>query len=158
MTCNENFKFDTQYNLECKCHENFRHRSSCPRMFCKKGVVGNFAKFKGKYLCQKLLFNKVAGLRPATLLKKSLWHMCFPVNFAKFLRTYFFTKHVWWLLLQITKFSCQERNESLVTGTLLNKNLMLGTRRVFRTISNIYDGTFWINQLMAKSLRYIVLS
>ena len=33
------------------------------------------------------LFNKVATLRPATLLKKSLWHSCFPVNFAKFLRT-----------------------------------------------------------------------
>ena len=24
--------------------------------------------------------------RPATLLKKRLWHRCFPVNFAKFLR------------------------------------------------------------------------
>ena len=30
------------------------------------------------------------GLRPVTLLKKSLWHMCFPVNFAKFLKTAFF--------------------------------------------------------------------
>ena len=29
----------------------------------------------------------VSGLRPATLLKKSLWHRYFPVNFAKFLRT-----------------------------------------------------------------------
>ena len=28
-------------------------------------------------------------LRPATLLKKSLWHRCFPVNFAKFVRTPF---------------------------------------------------------------------
>ena len=27
---------------------------------------------------------------PATLLKKSLWHRCFPVNFTKFLRTPFF--------------------------------------------------------------------
>ena len=26
---------------------------------------------------------------PATLLKKSLWHGCFPVNFAKYLRTPF---------------------------------------------------------------------
>ena len=39
-------------------------------------------------------FNKVAGLRPATLLKQRLWHMCFPVNFAKFLRTPFFIEHV----------------------------------------------------------------
>ena len=29
-------------------------------------------------------------LRPATLLKKRLWHKCFPVNFVKFLRTPFF--------------------------------------------------------------------
>ena len=29
----------------------------------KKGVLRNFAKFTGKHLCQRLLFNKVAGLR-----------------------------------------------------------------------------------------------
>ena len=40
-------------------------------------------------MCQSLLFNKVAGLRPATFLKKRLWHSCFLVNFAKFLRTPF---------------------------------------------------------------------
>ena len=32
----------------------------------------------------KNVFSKIA-LRPATLSKKSLWHRCFPVNFAKFL-------------------------------------------------------------------------
>ena len=32
-------------------------------------------------------FNKVVGLRPVTLLKKSLWHRCFPVILTKFLRT-----------------------------------------------------------------------
>ena len=31
-------------------------------------------------------FNKVVGLRGATLLKKKLWHMCFPVNSVKYLR------------------------------------------------------------------------
>ena len=35
----------------------------------------------------------------ATLLKKRLWHRCFPMNFAKFLRTPFFTEHLRWLLL-----------------------------------------------------------
>ena len=33
--------------------------------------------------------NKVVDLRPATLLKKRLWHRCFSVDFAKFLRTHF---------------------------------------------------------------------
>ena len=36
----------------------------------KKGVLKNFTKFTGKHLCQSLFFNKVAGLRPAALLKK----------------------------------------------------------------------------------------
>ena len=40
-------------------------------------------------------------LRPATLLKKRLWHSCFPVNFVKFLRTPLLTEHLWKLLLLI---------------------------------------------------------
>ena len=28
--------------------------------------------------------------------------MCFPVNFVKFLRTPFFTEHIWWLLLSLS--------------------------------------------------------
>ena len=30
-----------------------------------------------------------------------LWHRCFPVNFAKFLRTPFLTEHLRWLLLHL---------------------------------------------------------
>ena len=48
----------------------------------QKDVLRNFTKFTGKHLCQSLFFNKVAGLRPATLLKKRLWHN-------------FFTEHLW---------------------------------------------------------------
>ena len=53
----------------------------------KRGALINFTKFTGKNLCQSLSFNKVAGPRTATLLKKKLWHRYFPVDFAKFLRT-----------------------------------------------------------------------
>ena len=59
-------------------------RSSRLEVFCKKDVLRNFAKFKGKHLCQSPFFNKVAGLKPPTLLKKRPWHRCFPVNLAKF--------------------------------------------------------------------------
>ena len=52
-----------------------------------KGAPINFTKFTGKHLRQSLLFNKITDLKAATLLKKKLWHKCFPVNFAKFLRT-----------------------------------------------------------------------
>ena len=51
-----------------------------------RGAFENFAKLTGKRLCQSLFFNKVVGLRPATLLKKRFWHKCFPVNFVTFLR------------------------------------------------------------------------
>ena len=74
-------------------------RSSLPEVFCKKGVLSNFTKFTGKHLRQSLFFNKVAGLRPATLLKKRLWHRCLPVNFAKFLRTPISIERLRWLLL-----------------------------------------------------------
>ena len=64
-------------------------RISHQRCSIEKDVRRNFTKFTGKHLCQSLFFNKVADLRPATLLKKRLWHRCFPVNFVKFLRTPF---------------------------------------------------------------------
>ena len=54
-------------------------RKSYPEVFCKKRDLKNFARFTGKNLC----------LRPGTLLKKKLRHMCFLVKFAKFLRTAF---------------------------------------------------------------------
>ena len=48
----------------------------------------NFAKFT-KNTCASLFFNKVASLKPATLLKKRLRHRCFLVNLARFLRISF---------------------------------------------------------------------
>ena len=71
-------------------------RSSRPEVFCKKYVLKNFPKTTGKHLWQSLFFNKVG---PAILLKKRLWYRCFPVNFAKILRTPFFMEHLWWLFL-----------------------------------------------------------
>ena len=76
-----------------------RTRSSRPEVSCKKGVHRNFTKFTRKQLCQSLFSNKVAGLKLATLLKKRLWHKCFPVNFVKFLRAPSI-EHLWWLLLK----------------------------------------------------------
>ena len=48
----------------------FKIRSSHRTCSLRKSVLRNFAKFTRKHLCQSLLFNKVAGLRPATLLKR----------------------------------------------------------------------------------------
>ena len=62
-------------------------RSSHQTYSMKKGFLRNFTKFTEKHLCQSLFFNKVTGLRPATLLKKKLWHRCFPVKVVKLPRT-----------------------------------------------------------------------
>ena len=48
----------------------------------QNGILKNFAKFTGKYLCQNLFFNKVAGLR-----LQEKWGSGTGVNFEKFLRT-----------------------------------------------------------------------
>ena len=53
-------------------------RSSRQEVFCKKGLPKILTRFTGK-----------KSLKHAALLKKRLWHLFFPVNFAKFLRTSF---------------------------------------------------------------------
>ena len=71
---------------------NISFRISHQRCSVKKGVLRNFAKFIGKYLCQSFFCCKFAGLkalRPANLLQNSFWHRCFPVNFTTFLKTPF---------------------------------------------------------------------
>ena len=79
------------------------------------------------------LFNKVADLRPATLLKKGLWGRCFPVNFAKFLGTPFYIEHLWWLLLNLHQgriqlklaktFNCSQNLLHSRSGIYLVKNI-----------------------------------
>ena len=45
-----------------------QNRSSHWRCSVKKGLLRNFARFKRKHVCQRLFFNKVAGLRAGRLL------------------------------------------------------------------------------------------
>ena len=89
-----------QQDLLCKhVTTNWRKNlRSSRRQRCsiRKSVLRNFAKFTRKHMYQSLFFNKIEGLRPATLLKKRLVHRCFPVNFAKFLTApSLATEHLW---------------------------------------------------------------
>ena len=79
------------------------YRSRRPEVFCKRDVLKNFTKLIGKQLCQSFFFNKVAGLRPSTLLEKRLWYCCFLENFVKFSRTPFLTEHLRWLFLALNE-------------------------------------------------------
>ena len=67
--------------------------SSCSLVFFKTSVLKSLANFTGKHLCWSLFF------------KKRVQHMCFPVKFAKFLRTPLLTEHFRSLLLDITSSS-----------------------------------------------------
>ena len=66
-------------------------RSSRPEELYKKGVLRNFAKFTGKQLCRNFFLNKVADLRPATLLKKTLAQV-FSCEFCEIYKNTFFHK------------------------------------------------------------------
>ena len=89
--CSESSMFAVELlvNSAVVCIVALSFQKQSPEVFYKKNVLRNFTKFAGKHLCQSLFINKVAGLRPATLLKKRLWYRCFPVNFVKRLRTHF---------------------------------------------------------------------
>ena len=76
-------------------------RSSHQMCSIKIVALKNFTKLTGKHLCLSLFINKVAGLRPAILLKKTLWYRCFPVNFAKFLSKLFLQNTSGRVLLEI---------------------------------------------------------
>ena len=71
-----------------------------PEVFYNKRCSSKFCK----------IHRKIPGFKPAALLKRRLWHRCFPMNFAKFPRTLFYRKppdycfclyfknsNLWWL-------------------------------------------------------------
>ena len=68
--------------------KDYYFRSSHMRCSVKKGVLRNLVKFTGN-TCARDSFLIRLQARPTTLFKKRLWYRCFPVNFAKFLRTTF---------------------------------------------------------------------
>ena len=80
-------------------------------MFYKIDVLESFVEFTGKQLCLSLFLNKVVDRRPTTVIKKRLWHRCFPVIFLKYLRTRFLKYTVRRMLL--SKLSILLQQETL---------------------------------------------
>ena len=90
----------------------------CPKSVCKliqlrkkkilflHKIEADVQRCSVKKVFLKILQNSQENIRArifilinTALLKKRLWHRCFLVNFAKFLRTAFFTEYLRWLLL-----------------------------------------------------------
>ena len=80
------FMFSALWN---KYHEFFKYRSNFRsshwRWSMRKAVLKAFATLTRKHVLESY-FNKIANLKVSNLIKKRLWHRCFPVNIAKFLR------------------------------------------------------------------------
>ena len=72
-------------------------RNSRPKVFCKKDA------------------------QHATLLKKGLWHRCFPENFSKFLRTSFLTERLRWLLLPFLNILNKNKGKHLQRSKFFNE-------------------------------------
>ena len=80
-----------------------RWRGNHSGVFCKKGVLKNFAKFTGKHLRQRLFFNKVAG-GTCNFIKRETLSQVFSCKFCKIFKNTFFTEPPQWLLLKMKSF------------------------------------------------------
>ena len=58
-------------------------KNSRPEVFCKKGVLRNFAKFTGKQLCQSLFLNKAYRPQACNFIKKETLAPVFSCEFCE---------------------------------------------------------------------------
>ena len=115
-----------------------RTRSSHQRCSARKGVLRNSAKSTGKHLCH-------TGLRPATSLKKRLWHRCFLVNFVKFLRTLFY---------RTPPGDCFSRTNMSMLYYETSMNIDILLTYLLKTVENIFN-PFHGTGLFLYSLKYM---
>ena len=64
-----------------------KYRSSRSQMYFRTGVLKNFANIYREATVLESLFNEYVLLKACNFIKKRLQHGCFPVKFAKVLRT-----------------------------------------------------------------------
>ena len=89
------FRFCTGSNTAWACHQSLTMIPAGNKAKCLSSV-NHTTKVIHHYYHQSFLFNKVACLRPANLLKKRICYRYFLVNFVKFPRKPFLTAQ--WLL------------------------------------------------------------
>ena len=130
------------------------YRGSHRSWSVKTDVLKNFAKFTWKDLCQSLFLIKLQASHE-TLLIRRLWHKCFPVNFAKYLRTPILQNTSEQLLLSIyhTKINtyqvpnilkwCRRRyqNKTIFLLIIKNKNDWFSTNPFYIKVCYVSDLT-----------------
>ena len=85
-------------------------------VFCRKSDLRDFARFTGKHL-----------------------HRCFPVNFAKFLRTPFLQNTSGWLLLSNTKKSIAFKSQMEVWQNKQFSFIYPGLTRIINKLKQLYQ-------------------
>ena len=92
----------------------------------EKRCSQKFRQIHRKTPVSQSFFKKSCRSQACNFIKKTLQHMCFPVNLAKFLRTPFFIEHLRWLLLilQWVKSRTRMFNAFYVQLLALNKLIL----------------------------------
>ena len=93
------------------------------------GDLKNLVNSKKKYSVLESLLDKVAGLKACNSIR--LQHRCFPVKFAKFLRTPFLKEQLQWLLLRFN--SCFQRSPEQRPVRMSAINTRFNWKKVFAT-------------------------
>ena len=125
------------------------------------GCSWGFHRIREKTPVPESLFNKVAGLRPAALLKERLWRRCFPASFAKFLGLPFYTEHLWWLLLSltiITLFVCHHLRASFSQKISDLRVTILFSTIYLSRLNKVYTEIQSRTTLLLKCKHYCMLS
>ena len=109
-------------------------------LFFKKRCFQKFRKNSQENTCVRVSF-LMKLQASANNLKKRLRHRCFPVNFATFLRTPFFTEHFW-----VTAFE-------FCSNLLVKVVIFLKSSLLFNSFLFI-NKTLWFNNLKTRTAMY----
>ena len=95
----------------------------------RKGVLRNFTKFTGKHL----------------------WHRYFAMNFSKFLRTHFFTEHIWTTASEI--WGIRLKINLSITSITINKMTVKQMKGLIKKKLSCCSHAFPFKSFLNKSLR-----
>ena len=132
------FLQNTYRRLLLYFHENFFFlrptiRSSRPELLCKKGVLKNFAKFKGKQLSSHY-FNKVAGV---SFMENETQAQAFSRAFCEIFRSRFYAEY---LFLTETVFQINSNSYKRKVSSKLNCSFRGKiVAEIFTLLWNVYN-------------------
>ena len=114
-------------------------RSSRAELFYKKGVLRKSAKCTRKHLCQRLFFNKVAGLRSKAciFIKKEFLTQLFSCEFCKFSKNTFFYRTPS-VAAKILNVICRTLIMTVVKGALSALSQYLATESSLKMMKNAF--------------------